>query len=111
VTDADTQERIARNEATFREANERIEDVAVAHGLDHHPVPFVCECADVSCVTVLQLTLEEYRRVRADDRRFVVAPGHERDDAASVVIERELGYVVEEKQRRAGEVAEELADG
>jgi hypothetical protein len=111
MSDADTQEWIARHEATFREANERIEDAAVAHGLGDHPVPFVCECADVSCVTVVQLTLEEYRRVRADQRRFVVAPGHEREDASSVVVERALGYVVEEKRQRAGEVAEEPADG
>ncbi|HVU77351.1 MAG TPA: hypothetical protein VHC67_07200 [Gaiellaceae bacterium] len=110
MPDREKQERVARNEATFRKANEQIESVADAHGLARS-VPFVCECADISCVLVVQLTLDEYRQVRADPRRFVVAPGHEDTDDTSVVVGRGDGFDVVEKQQRSGEVAEELADG
>jgi hypothetical protein len=110
VTDRETLERIARNEATFREANERIEEAAEEHALETGPIPFICECADPSCAMPVQLTLEEYRAVRTGDRRFVVAPGHE-ESTATEVVERHAGFLVLEKQGRAGAVAEELADG
>lgn len=112
MSDQATEERIAHNEVVFREANERIEQVADDHALEARPVPFVCECADTTCVTLVRVTLADYRRVRGNARRFVVAPGHEAvlgDEGA--VVERHREYLVVEKQGRAGEVAEELAGG
>ena len=41
-------ERIGRNDAIFRDANEGISDAAEEFGLDAN-VPFVCECADEAC--------------------------------------------------------------
>jgi hypothetical protein len=111
MADRETQERLARNEATFREANERIEEEAEANELTERPIPFICECADPSCVAVLLLTLAEYRRVRSDARRFIVAPGHEAGLSESEPIEHRDGFDVVEKQGHAGHVAEELADG
>jgi hypothetical protein len=74
-----TAERIARNDSAFREANEQIG----AKAREHHtaadqPVPFICECADPSCTSILQLTLVEYEDVRGDSRQFMNALGHER---------------------------------
>jgi hypothetical protein len=111
VPDRLTEERIAKNDDTFREANERIEAVVEEHDLTDRPVPFICECADVRCTQVTRLLLDEYRHVRSDPRWFLNVPGHEvAAMGAAVVIERHDTYVVVEKQGHAGEVAEELAD-
>jgi len=100
------EERLARNEALFREVNERIDEVASTLGRDRS-YEFLCECADPGCAERITLTHAEYEHVRADGRRFVLAPGHSRDG-----IERELerrgDHVVVEKTGAAGEVAARL---
>ena len=47
-------ERVARNEADFRRANERIADFAPDDG--ERFVPFLCECAEMSCAMACMLT-------------------------------------------------------
>ena len=107
-----TAERIARNQSVFRDANERIREAAEEHGAGTHPVPFVCECAAPGCREMLRLTLAEYRSIRRDPARFLVASGHQAAarGLAEVVAENE-GYAVTEKLGEAKAVAEELADG
>jgi hypothetical protein len=101
------EERIARNDAVFRDANERIR--ASAEAYDAETVPFLCECADLSCRTVILLDLSEYEAIRASGRRFLNAPGHEEThEGTGRVIVRRPSYVVFEKAARAGEVAEAL---
>jgi hypothetical protein len=110
LPDRVTEERIARNDALFRDANERIGAFAAEHELREHAVPFICECADMSCHEIVTLPLDEYERVRSNPRRFVNAPGHHvAAQGAATVVERHSGYAVVEKQGHAGEVAEELA--
>jgi hypothetical protein len=110
VPDRVTQERVARNDSLFREANERIEAVAEEQELTVHPVPFICECADLHCTQITQLTLEEYWHVRSNPRWFINAPGHDAAGLGAVaVVEDHDSYVVVEKQRYAGEIAEALA--
>jgi hypothetical protein len=112
MPDRETEERIARNEATFREANERIESIAATHSLDGGAIPFICECADPACTTLIHLTLRAYRDVRTNARQFVVATGHESSSGtSSAIVERRDGFMVVEKQGLAGEIAEEIADG
>jgi hypothetical protein len=98
------EERIARNNVTFRDANEHIGAAAGVYGIDS-PVPFICECADARCSEIVRLTLEQYEEVRADSRRFLNVPGHE--DAAEIVEERD-GYVIVEKVGRAGDIVDAL---
>jgi hypothetical protein len=102
------EERIARNNATFRDANEHIGAAAGAYGIDS-PVPFICECADARCSEIVRLTLEQYEEVRADSRRFLNVPGHQdvADGAAEIFAERS-GYVIVEKLGRGGDIAEAL---
>lgn len=101
-------EQVARNDAIFRDANERIQRAAVQFaGAD--PVPFICECAEPRCRDVLRLPLAEYERIREHSTWFVVTPGHEATAGDSVeVVEAGDGYHVVEKVGRAAEIAAEL---
>lgn len=104
--------RIAENNARFRAANERIARAADEHGLLDAPIPFVCECSDPSCVQLVSLPLEAYRRVRGNGRWFLHAAGHERELPGTIrPVEEYEGWVLVEKIGFAGDVAAELADG
>ena len=102
------EERIAKNDATFRRANERISAAAETFGVDM-AVPFVCECADPECSEIVRLKLEEYEDIRADSRQFFHIPGHrDADGAAGVVVAERDGYVIVEKTGHAAEIAKAL---
>lgn len=104
------QERIAKNDALFREANEGIRKAAAEQGLDGGEIPFLCECADPTCRTVIVLTLHDYQHVRSSPRRFLNAPDHEHAGLGlAKVVERRDGWTIVEKTGRAGELSEELA--
>lgn len=106
--DIAVQERIARNDATFRQANEEIEKAALAYNVDG-VLPFICECAAPTCTEVVRLTLDEYEQVRAEPKRFVNALGHHVNGMGVVaVVAKTDRYEVVEKIGVAGEVAEEL---
>jgi len=98
-------ERLARNEALFREVNERIRKVAagdVAQRFD-----FVCECADSGCVQRVSVTLAEYERVRETAVRFLLAPGHVTPGLEHVV-EDGGDHLVVAKTGAAADVAREF---
>jgi hypothetical protein len=102
------EKRIARNNATFREANEQIGVAAGIYGIEG-AVPFICECADPACSEIVQLELGQYEEVRADSRHFLNVPGHEAAAlGAAVVVDRREGYVIIEKVGHAGDMAEAL---
>jgi hypothetical protein len=102
-------EQVARNDAIFREASEQIERVAQQlDGTEH--VPFICECADLSCREIVRLTLFEYEDIRSSPVRFVVTAGHELEGTElEEVVARHPEYVVVEKRAEAGPIAAELA--
>ncbi len=88
-------DRIAKNEARFRDINERLE-----HGLRRIPhapelLEFVCECGDRGCERHVRLTVSEYEGVRRDSRRFAVVPGHVAPDTERVVGGNDRFEVVE----------------
>ena len=101
--------RLAVNEVFFRKVNERIESVAEAvfHAQEGTPTvwEFVCECAQRDCSERIPLTLAEYRSVRADRRRFVVAAEHA-DEAIERIVDRSSRYWVVEKFGAAADIAE-----
>ena len=99
---------MARTDATFRDANEHILERARQYGLGGL-VPFICECAEESCTTIVPLSLEEYGHVRADSTHFLNVPGHQVAGQGHVrVVEEHDRYVIVEKIGRAGEVARDL---
>lgn len=96
--------RIGRNEALFREVNERIEKVTQALQVEPEPMRILCECGDQSCLEQIEVSLSDYERVRASPTLFFVHPGHERSDIEEIV-ERGEGYDVVRKNE--GPAAEE----
>jgi hypothetical protein len=71
-------ERQARNEALFREVNERI--AQLGEGADGE-IEILCECGvEGGCGERLRLPFPIYEQVRSQDDRFVVTPGHETPD-------------------------------
>jgi hypothetical protein len=96
-------ERAARNEALFREVNERIAQIAGRSSPDE--VGFVCECSDEHCTARIHLSLTTYEAIRSDPRRFVVAPGHE--TSVERIVEQGAGYTIVEKIGVAGRISEE----
>jgi hypothetical protein len=96
----------ATNEARFRQANEQIHEKVLELGSQEHPAPYLCECEDPRCTTVILLTVAEYEDVRSGARRFVVAPGHEDGDARAV--DRRGSFTVIEKTGEEGRLVEKL---
>jgi len=91
--------RQARNEALFREVNERIAQLgenAQAWSPDG-TVEFLCECGQENgCGQRVRVPVDVYERVRSQDDRFVVRPGHETPELEHAV-EWTDDYVVVDK--------------
>lgn len=104
-----TSERVGKNEALFREVNERIKDVSGNHVVfdGAAPLQFVCECSDEGCSEPVELTLAEYEAVRADPTHFLVAPGHVWEPKAEHAVAADEDYAVVKKTGAAGDVAED----
>ena len=100
---AGREERISRNEALFREVNERIREITTYD----EGVEFLCECSDPSCAEPVLMTLAEYEAVRAYPTHFFVVPGHEVPDVETVVGGGDAYAVVEKHPGVPAEVAAE----
>jgi hypothetical protein len=96
----------ARNQALWREVNERIKNVAETAA----DVEFLCECADLDCVQTLNLSIAEYERIRSSPVQFPVALGHVYKEIEDVIQQNDR-FVVVEKKGKAGEVAAKLDPG
>jgi hypothetical protein len=98
------QERIARNQALFREVNERLEGLNRTMSQLIPVSDFICECANPECFERIGLTITEYEALRADPTHFAVRHGHVFREAERVVDER-TGYSVVEKLEAAADYA------
>ncbi len=85
------EERLAANEARFREINESAQPRRESEGEGR----YVCECADAGCVAWLELTNDEYRRVRENPMHFAIKPSHEVNEVETVIERTDRYYVVE----------------
>lgn len=88
-------ERVRENEETFARANERIRASAELYDFDE-PVPFLCECSEVSCTESMRLSLTNYREARARAEAFILLPGHV-DPHVERIVADGAGYVLVEK--------------
>jgi hypothetical protein len=91
----------AKNQSLFRDVNERVMEISERFGLRLPLDEWLCECADESCAERIELTKEEYARVREDGARFAVAPGHVVPDFEEVVARNTRYWTVE----KVGEAA------
>lgn len=103
--DGQTGRRIGENEAAFREVNEIIE--RGRWPAEGRPVAFRCECAQLECNRLIDLSIAEYEEIRRHSRRFAVAPGHAVEGEAERMVEIRPGHIVVEKTGTAGSVADE----
>ena len=96
---ADDDLRRAKNEAMFREVNERVVELPRGRQFE-----VLCECGDSDCTETVRITLEEYEAVRAHPTAFVVIPGHENPDVDRVRSEGP-DFLVVTKEGSAGDLA------
>jgi hypothetical protein len=97
-----SRERLARNQAIFREVNERLRSMADA--VPDGQADYVCECSDVECTAKIELKPAEYEAVRARENTFFIVPGHERLEVERLVDQID-GYLIVEKTVPVDEAA------
>jgi hypothetical protein len=98
--------RIARNEAVFREVNERIAELASEFGLGDRRLELVCECGDASCAKQIEMTAAEYEAIRSDAVLFALYPDHENPKVDEVVEKHDAYHVVRKREGVPAKVAE-----
>jgi hypothetical protein len=104
------EERLAGNEALFREVNERVAEVATHYiEVETHAdkIDFTCECGRADCSESITMTLVDYEAIRAESTHFGVVPEHEQPEIESVIRRFPNYFVVEKRQQDAQEVARE----
>lgn len=101
------QEKAARTQSVFREVNERVGELNGAFGSTHGQ--WLCECADEGCSERIEMSTEEYARVRSAGTHFAVVPddGHVLADLERV-LERHEQYWVLAKIERGAVLAQRL---
>jgi hypothetical protein len=87
-------ERLARNQALFREVNERL--LELSDGFQDGSMTFVCECSSEDCTATVTMAHEDYESVRAHSTFFVVLTGHELLEVEKV-IDRRDGFTIVQK--------------
>jgi len=86
-------ERLARNQALFREVNERLKEIDTPPTVSFRE--FVCECSEPSCTKSLAVATGEYEAVRSNPKLFMVARGHELREVERVVFDNDRFLTVE----------------
>ena len=90
-------ERRAENQYRFNDANDRLRQIVQDRTSPDQKIPFLCECADDTCLATVELNLEEYERFHEDEDTFVIVPGHPRVDG-EIVLQRRAEF--EQVQKR-----------
>jgi hypothetical protein len=99
--------RNAHTQNAFRDVNEAITEIGGGFGLGERggePMEVMCECGRAECVERIEVSREEYERIRSNSVRFVLVAGHEIDAVEHVVYRTET-YVVAENHGRAATIA------
>jgi hypothetical protein len=87
-------ERLAENQRTFRQANERLQDLANVQ--DGNRIPYLCECADIACLGRVEASVAEFEVIHEAPYRFFILPGHLRIEGQQI-LERSDRYEVVSK--------------
>jgi hypothetical protein len=103
------EERLARNEASFRSLNEALGaqvHARLGRTESGDPPGFVCECGNEACEEIIQVEMARYEEVRRDPCLFIVCPQHENPEVEDVV-QREDGYYVVRKHEDVADIVRE----
>jgi hypothetical protein len=100
--------RIGKNEALYREVNERIEAVNVAFASVTDTMAVVCECGDLGCMEQFRMSIPDYERLREDPMLFAIKPGHEASDVEDVVSKNDEFWIVQKRPGGPEQIAEAL---
>jgi hypothetical protein len=84
--------RLARNQAIFREVNQRLREIASRPA---DLTDYLCECSEVGCAATVELDNGEYEAVRSLPNVFVIVPGHERLEVERVLEDNDRFMLVE----------------
>jgi len=101
--------RIGVNEAVFREANERIQELNETFATVTDRLVLVCECGNGACAEQISMGAAAYEELRDDPTNFVIVPGHEIPDVEQVIAKHDDYAVVRKNQgipRRIAEVTD-----
>lgn len=88
----------ARRQSLFRDVNENIAELTGLLSETGYNL-YICECSRVDCAEGLELSVAEYEAVRRARTRFVVAPGHQREESERVVEDNGRFLVVERDEQ------------
>jgi hypothetical protein len=94
----------ATRQVVFREINEKLEGLNASFDEIIPVGDFVCECADLTCIERIAMTVGEYEEIRAHPARFAVRHGHFSPEAERI-IEQRSGYTIVEKLGAGSEYA------
>ena len=90
-----TYERGRQNQREFRDANGRLFGAVTGSMTpDGQLIPFICECADDDCLGRVEITVWRYEDIHADERDYVILPGHMRIAGEEIMEENEYYEVV-----------------
>jgi hypothetical protein len=98
------EERLARNEALFRELNERMKEISqsLAPGETIPALEIFCECGQADCIEKLVVPFSEYEAVRSRPEHFLVATGHDTPEVETIFAQRDGYSIVEKHEEEAG---------
>ena len=96
-------QRLALNEALFRQVNERINEIVDRLGLD--TLDIVCECDLIDCNERIEITHKAYEELRRDATLYAVVPGHDAPEVEAVVAQEKRYDVVRKHEGEPAAVA------
>lgn len=88
-------ERGRLNQREFLHANRRFFDaVSRSTTVDGQLIPFLCECADGDCMGRIEITAWRYEDIHANERHYVILPGHMRIAGEEIMEENSYYEIV-----------------
>jgi hypothetical protein len=91
------EDRCAENQYRFNDVNNRFRELVEELAQPAQRLPFLCECADDSCLGRVELGVGEFAQLHDKEGVFVILPGHPRVNG-EVVLQREDRFEQVEKR-------------
>jgi hypothetical protein len=89
--------RYAKNQAIFREVNDRIAELSAEWQAEEMEI--FCECSRTGCASLIHVTCSDYERIRRSPGWFLIVPGHVAPESDRVVERHKQFEVIQVDQR------------